>query len=224
VATSSVTAHADAAGDAALAKVDAALRAAKTTYVEYDVAISDGTKERKAGLNVWVKGDKRLLEFTAPADLKGTKVLVLSAAEVYVYLPAFGKVRRIASQTTDQGLLGMTYTASDWAAAPFGGTYEATIPKPGVLALTAKTGKTGAPLEMTIDAAKSLPTTIAWKGADGKLVRTETLGGYTCEGTVCTAGKRAMTAVKATTTLVRKKWKVNEAIADDVFSKRNLEK
>lgn len=34
---------------------------------------------------------------------------------MYVYLPAFGKVRRIASHTKDQGFLGLTFSQDDMA-------------------------------------------------------------------------------------------------------------
>lgn len=231
---SSAVAHADASGDAILAKVDAAMTA-KTSYFEYEARTVEGTKTTTAAITVWMKGDKRLLEFTAPASMKGTKLLVMSPSEVYVYLPSFGKVRRVATDTAQQEMFGMAYTAGDWVAATFGATYEAKVTRPGdkelVLALTAKAVK-GAPttttaakaIELTVDVAKSLPVAIKWSGADGKVARTETFGAYTCQAAACSANTRTMATAKLTSTLTRKKWKANDAISDDVFSKRTLEK
>ena len=52
----------------------------------------------RLALIVKLKAEKRLTEFTAPADMKGTKVLVLSPTQMYVYLPAFGKVRAMTDE------------------------------------------------------------------------------------------------------------------------------
>ena len=73
------------------------------------------------------KGDSHLFTFTAPADMKGTKALVLSPTQMYVFLPAFGKVRRIASSVSDQGFLGMTFSQDDLASQAYNATYEAKI-------------------------------------------------------------------------------------------------
>jgi len=234
VTLSHVPARADAAGDAALAKVDAALNKAKSHYFEYEAATTEaGKAEKKVGLNVFIKGDKRMTEFTAPADLKGTKVLILSPAEMYVYLPAFGKVRRIASHTTDQSAFGMAFTSNQLAIQKYSGMYTATVAsttdKEVKLTLTPKAGQTPpyAKLEVTASKDKSLPSEIKYYNTDGKLVSTETRTGYTCESDICTPGELKMvdhTKSNLTTKMTRKKWKVNETIADDVFSKRSLEK
>jgi hypothetical protein len=109
------TARADAAGDAALAKVDDAMNRAKTHQFEYDVTNQEaGKAETKLAMRVQMKGEKRQTEFLAPADMKGTKVLILSPDQKYVYLPAFGKVRRIASSVGDQGFMGMTFSQDDF--------------------------------------------------------------------------------------------------------------
>src|SRR5688572_9685640 len=79
---------ADDAGDKALAAAEVQMNKAKTLYFEYEAKTSEtGKSDKTVGLNVWLKGAKRLTAFTAPADLKGTKVLILSPTEMYVYLP-----------------------------------------------------------------------------------------------------------------------------------------
>jgi len=119
-------ASADAAGDKVLASVDAALNRWKTQYIKYDVTNQEpGKPERKLELEVKLKAEKRLTEFLAPADMKGTKVLILSSTQMYVYLPAFGKVRRIASSVTDQGFMGLTFTQTDLSLTRYSADYTA---------------------------------------------------------------------------------------------------
>lgn len=230
---SQAPALADAAGDKALAATEAAMNKAKSNYFEYEAKTSEaGKAEKTVGLNVWMKGDKRLTEFTSPADLKGTKVLILSPTEMYVYLPAFGKVRRIASHTNDQSAFGMAFSGGDLATQRYSDKYDAVVSsstdKEVKITLTPKAGQKPdyAKLELTLDKAKNVPTEIKYFNSEGKHVKTETRSGYTCEQDICTPGVLKMVdhTKNLTTTMTRKKWKVNDSIGDDKFSKRNLEK
>lgn len=219
---------ADDAGEKALTATETAMNKAKSHYFEYEAKTSEaGKSDKTVGLNVWIKGDKRLTAFTAPADLKGTKVLILSPTEMYVYLPAFGKVRRIASHTSDQSAFGMAFAQNDLATQKYSDKYSATS-SGDKITLTPKAGQTTpySKLEITLDKAKNVPTEIKYYNAEGKHVKTETRTGYTCESDVCTPGVLKMVdhTKNLTTTMTRKKWKVNESINDDTFSKRNLEK
>jgi hypothetical protein len=225
-------ARADAAGDKALAGMDGALNRAKTQFFEYEVINQEpGKGDRKLGLQVRLKGDKRFTEFTAPADMKGTKVLIMSPTQMYVFLPSFGKVRRIASSVSDQGFMGMTFSQDDLASQAYGSLYEAKIgsetPAEYKLVLTPKAGQTTpyAKIEVTIGKEKMLPSELKYFNAGGTNVKTETRTGYTCEGDVCTPAELKMvdnTKGGASTKMIRTKWKVNEAMSDDLFSKRSL--
>lgn len=224
-------AMADDAGSKALAATEAAMNKAKSHYFVYEAKTSEANKsEKTVGLNVWIKGEKRLTEFTAPADLKGTKVLILSPTEMYVYLPAFGKVRRIASHTSDQSAFGMAFSGGDLATQKYSGEYDATS-SGDKMTLTPKAGQSPdyGKIEMTIDKSNKLPTELKYYNTDGKHIKTETRSGYTCEGDakdVCTPATLKMVdhTKNLTTTLTRKKVKVNDSISDETFSKRNLEK
>jgi outer membrane lipoprotein-sorting protein len=224
---------ADDAGSKALTAAETAMNKAKSLYFEYEAVTTEpGKAEKTVGLNVWVKGEKQLTEFTAPADLKGTKVLILSPTQMYVYLPAFGKVRRIASQTIDQGAFGMAFSQDDLATQKYSGDYTANQSAASdteiKITLTPQSGKTTpySKIEMTIAKDKNVPTEIKYYNIDGKHVKTEARSDYTKDSDVWTPGTLKMVdhAKNVTTTLVRKKVKVNESIGDETFSKRNLEK
>lgn len=224
-------AHADPAGDKVLAAMDAAMNRAKTLQFDYEIVNQEaGKPEKTLAMKVKLKGEKRYTEFTAPADMKGTKVLILSPTQMYVYLPAFGKVRRIASHTKDQGSFGMTFSQDDMALQAYSPEYTATIASEDAanwkLVLTPKAGKetTYGKIEVTVAKDKGLPSELKYFNAEGKNIKTETRTGYSCEGNVCTPGELKMTDnIKGNwTKLVAKTRQVNAEISDDVFSQRNL--
>lgn len=228
------SASADAPGDALVGRLDTALNQAKSQYLEYEIVNQEpGKGEKKLGMKVYIKGEKRFTEFTAPADMKGTKVLIQSPTQMYVYLPAFGKVRRIASHTTDQGFMGMTFSQDDLATQAYAPWYTGQLVSESgndqKLTLMAKPGQTlpYVKLEMNVLKDKAVPSEIKYFNASGKHVKTETRSDYKCNGAVCTPMKLKMvdhTKGGQYTEFVTKTWKVNEEISDDVFSKRNLEK
>jgi len=227
------SARADAAGDKVLAAMDEAMNRAKSHYIEYDVTNQEpGKGETKLALIVRMKAEKRLTEFTAPATMKGTKVLIQSPTQMYVYLPEFKKVRRIASGVSDQGFMGMTFSTDDFQT-KFSDLYTATVLSDDAttvkIAATPKAGQQTpyAKIEFTIAKDKMAPTEIKYFNASNTNVKTETRSNYTCQGNVCSATEDKMvdnTKNGAWTKMVRKTWKVNESISDDAFSKRALEK
>jgi Outer membrane lipoprotein-sorting protein len=227
-------AHADPEGEKALAALDVTLNRAESHYFEYEAVTEEpGRAPKKLGLQVHMKGPKRLTQFTAPADLKGTKVLALSPTEMYVWLPAFGKVRRIASHTTDQSAFGMTFTQDDFAAQKYAPDYTGQLvsqdEKQLKLTLLPRAGGHAryGKLELTILKEGGVPSELKYFGDGGKLLKTETRSGYTCEADVCTPGELKMVdhgKGGMTTTITRKAWKLNQKLSDDLFSKRNLEK
>jgi hypothetical protein len=230
---SSSPAHADAAGDKLLAAMDASLNRAKTLIFEYEVVNQEpGKAERKLGMMVRLKGDKRFSEFLAPADMKGTKVLIMSPTQMYVFLPAFGKIRRIASHVADQGFLGLAFSQDDMATTSYSGAYTGQIasetPTQWKLTATPKAGQTTTygKIEFTItkDKVKTVPSELRYFNAAGTNIKTETRSDYTCEGDVCSPKELKMVDnTKGNwTKLTRKSWKVNETISDDVFTTRNL--
>ena len=233
VLLASGTARADAAGDKLLSAMDEAMNRAKTHYLQYEITNQvPGKAETKLAVSVWLKGEKRLSEFTAPADVKGTKVLVLSSTQMYVYLPAFGKVRRIASSAGDQGFMGMTFSQDDFQV-KYAHLYTATVASENaaeaVLTATPKAGQPApyAKVEFTISKDRMLPSQLKYFNGEGTNVKTETRTNYTCQGIICTATEQKMvdnTKSGTWTKMIRKTWKVNEAMSDDLFSKRSLEK
>jgi outer membrane lipoprotein-sorting protein len=224
-------ARADALADAEVVAMDKAMNSASTLVFDYQIFNQEpGKAERALAITERAKGSKLLLEFSAPADMAGTKVLILSPTQMYVYLPVFGKVRRIASHTKDTGFLGLAFSQDDLATTSYGPQYSAEIMSKTstrellVLKPKANVDTNYSKIEVTLDKARMLPLERRYFDAEGVNIKTETRSNYSCSGGVCTPAEIKMTNnVKGNwTRFVRKQWHQNVSISDDVFSERSL--
>ncbi len=63
------------------------------------------------------RDNMRLVRFTAPADIKGTATLMLENGgaddDLWVYLPALGKVRRLSASNKKEGFVGTDFSYGD---------------------------------------------------------------------------------------------------------------
>src|SRR5882672_3799642 len=204
-----------AAGDKVLAAVDEALNRAETLTQEFEVVNQHpGKAEETFALTLLTKGDKRLLEFTAPAKVAGSRLLTLSPTEIYSHFGLMGSTRRITGHAR-VGYLTMAFWVEDFCVSRYSADYQAAVssetPELVTLVLTAK----------------SVPTRLAFYDDQGEKVRTLTFGDYTSEGGVLVPTEIKMvdhTKEDCWTRLLRKSVKVNEPIPDDVFTKEKLKK
>ncbi len=71
----------------------------------------------KGGPGRAVPGDRSLIRFTEPADIRGTGFLVWEQPgaddERFLYLPSLGRVRRIAGSETQESFVGSDFTYED---------------------------------------------------------------------------------------------------------------
>jgi outer membrane lipoprotein-sorting protein len=100
-----------------LQKSDWVLNAPKDQNLKMKLSLIDengSVKERE--MSMIQKGDdKRLIKFLSPADQKGIAFLDLPDDEMYLYLPAFKKIRRIAGHIKNQKFAGTDFTYDDMA-------------------------------------------------------------------------------------------------------------
>jgi outer membrane lipoprotein-sorting protein len=88
---------------------------------------ADGTKKERE-IRFYQKGsDKRLVVFLSPADVEGVGFLSLSEDRMYLYLPAFRKVRRIASHIKNEDFMGTDFSYEDMAETEYTDDYMATL-------------------------------------------------------------------------------------------------
>ncbi len=76
-------------------------------------------KERKSEIFERGKEDMRLVRFLSPADQKGISFLNLPDDKMYLYLPAFRKIRTIASHVKNESFAGTDFSYDDMSASGF---------------------------------------------------------------------------------------------------------
>lgn len=174
--------------------------------------------------------DRQVLEFTAPGDVAGMKVLMKGAGELYVYMPEFKKVRRVAAHAMNQGFNGSEWTLQDMSEVKLAPFYKAELGESKgtttTLILTPKEGVTTpySKLEVVIDSKVGAATHVnyydgagnhvreqqreEWKKIEGQLVPTKIsmLNHKTGDRSVIT-----MTNIK-----------VNQGVDESIFSRRTL--
>ena len=192
-----------------------------------------GKGDKEMAFQLYTAKGKRLVAFSAPGDMKGTRVLVLSRTQMYVWLPAYNKVRRVASHVSDQGFMGTSFSDADMSTSVFSEVYEATLKSEDeatwTLELPRKAGEKSpyAKLEMTVRKDIGLPVEIKYFNDRGQHVKTETRGDYHCEQEACIPGTLTMvdhSRGELSTTLTQAVESINGGLSEDVFSQRTLQR
>jgi len=119
----------------------------------------------------------RLTRFTEPASQAGISFLSLPDDVMYIYLPAFGRERRIASHVKNQSFAGTDFSYEDMEAVPYSDKFDPLLlettadrfileltPKPGIRSDYGK-------LVMQIDRNLSLPVGIEFYNRGNQLAK-----------------------------------------------------
>lgn len=229
------TAGADPAGEKILRQMDQALTAAKDQTFDMEMVISERDKApRRIGMTVYVKGtEQRRIDFTSPGDVKGMKLLVVSRAQMYTYLPAYKKVRRIASHIRAQTMFGADFNYDDMSTVTYSDVYQAKLAAQSkthwTLIVTRRPGAESPypKIEMQVRKADNVPDVLFYFNDKGAKIKTETRSDYECRGKICTAARMKMvdhTRNGHWTEIVRSKWQINTDVPDRTFSVRSLQR
>ena len=221
-------------GDELLRSVDAALNPAAILRLDYAVvtlAKEPWASDQAARMTALAQSDKRLYEFVAPSDMCGTKLLILSPEKTYVYLPAFGKVRRVLAKANPSGLFGM-FAAVDLGAELFSTLYAAQITEDNVascvLKLTPKPDVKApyARIDLTLEKPGLLPVRLEYFDEAGTVIKTETRRNYDTKDEVSTPRQIRMIDHRpegGTTTHYLLEWDILTELPTDAFSRKALE-
>lgn len=80
------------------------------SLVEVILYRGDSIKEKR-NMKIWASGkEKRVVKFISPETVKGIGVLSLPGDKMYVYLPAYKKVRMIQGTVKDQNFQGTDFS------------------------------------------------------------------------------------------------------------------
>jgi outer membrane lipoprotein-sorting protein len=129
-----------------LDRIDDAINGPKDqSYTVHLVLIDkDGSRKTREMMMLQKGREKRLVRFIAPADQRGIAFLSLPGDLQYLYLPAFNKVRRIASSVKNTTFAGTDFTYEDLEAVKWSSKWTATMKSRDqdttIMELTAKPG------------------------------------------------------------------------------------
>lgn len=191
----------------------------------------DGELKKTLTFEASMKGlQKQFINFTAPGDVAGMKILMQDAKTLYVYLPEFKKVRRVAAHAMNQGFLGGEFTFQDMGDSQLSLRYDAELSgregKQTTLTLKPKAGVETpySKLEVVIDAAKGGVTKINYYDGSSTLVRQQLREGWSKIGGELMPTKVSMRNLKTddTTVIELSNVRVNEGVDDGLFSRRQL--
>jgi hypothetical protein len=229
------SALADPAGEKVIRRMDASFTKAKDQYFEYDVITTQpGKAESRLTMKTWIKGTSwRLIEYTSPGDVKGMKALVLSLDELYVYLPAFKKVRRVAAHAREASYMGTSLSQDDTSIVTYDTVYQGKLIKEDkdswTIQSTLRAGKHHPypRIDWVILKKYDQPSKVLYYNSKGGVWKTEDRLEYSCQGAICNAKRMIMTdhsRGNLRTELVRNVWKVDTGVSDSLFTPRSLQR
>jgi outer membrane lipoprotein-sorting protein len=217
-----------------LQKVDAVLTKSNNQYMVWEMTtVEAGKPDRTLTFEATVKGRHwRRMDFLAPADFKGMRLLVRSPTQMYIYLPQFKKVRRVASHVQAQGYLGTAFDYDEAALATYGDLFEAeSFADKGShwnLVLKRKEGETFRHAKIDLDLRKDnyQAVELRYMNEKGQVIKTETRSDFAFSGAYYTPRTVAIvdhTRGEIKTTMVLKKFKIDAPIDDDFFTVKSLQ-
>lgn len=172
---------------------------------------------------------KALVSFLEPGEMRGTRILVADAETMYVYIPDFRRVRRIAGHALRQSFLGTNIYYEDIMERQYSARWDCslakTTPEDWVLDLHPKAGIQTAysKLRLTIGRKTSRLTQIEYF-EDGRKVRTQLRDDWqTKEGLELASRMRYVSHDRdAELTLELADWQINTGIPESAFTRRSL--
>jgi outer membrane lipoprotein-sorting protein len=118
-------------GNEILKRAEETINAPKDQTIQQTMTlIKAGGSEKSRTLMFYQKGsEQRLIVFLSPADIKGVGFLSLPEDRRYLYMPAFRKIRRIASHIKNEDFVGTDFSYEDLSETQFTEDYTATSEK-----------------------------------------------------------------------------------------------
>jgi len=191
-----------------------------------------GNRVQTRTLRMAMKGDNKLMmTFKSPADLRGVTFLTTSPDNMWIYLPAQGRVRRISGSAVDQGFGGSDFSfreISNLSFANNGAAEQAESTsldgKPAWF-LTVR-DKDGARSRLWVEQARFLPLRVEKLGADGKPTKRIEFGDFANRGEswipvdirIHDLSRGSRTELKLDSL------KLNTGVKDNYFTEANMKK
>ena len=197
------------------------------------VLVDSKGNEKERTITMLQKGDdKRLVRFLTPADQRGIGFLGLQNDVQYIYLPAFKKVRRIASHVKNQSFAGTDFTYDDIGTLKYSDDYNPklaeTTAEHYLLELTPKEGKNKDYRKLKIWVRKDIfyPVKTEFYDKSGKLWKVMERRNIESISKYWVAKEVEMKDLtdEHSTKMILSEIKFDSKLSDDLFTERSLEK
>ncbi len=221
-------------GDEVLKRAEDVMNAPKDrTLTERMVLLKANGSQKERTIVAYQKGtDKRLIVFLTPADVKGVGFMSLTENTMYLYMPAFRKIRRIASHVKNEEFMGTDFSYEDLAETEYTDEYAAVLEKEEpdryVLELTPKPDAdvSYSKLKMWVDKENFVPVRMEYFSKGGKRIKVLTSENVEKVDGYWVPMKMTMETLKSEhrTLLEVTEVKHDSGLSDEFFTKRNLKK
>jgi len=193
------------------------------------ILIDKAGKQKTREADVMQKGnDKRIFRFTAPSSQEGIGVLSLPNDVMYLYMPAYGKERRISSSVKNQNFAGTDFSYDDMESKPFSEKYIPTLIKTDkdsyILSLTPKSSKSAySKIIVKIHKVNYYPMYMGFYDKGNKKIK-EAVYLFEKIGKYWNAKEIKMTDIKKNhkTRMIMYDVKFDQGLSDDEFTVRKL--
>lgn len=197
------------------------------------MTITDKSKRVQARtMKMVMKGEsKMMMTFQSPADLRGVTFMSTSAENMWIYLPAQGRVRRISGSSADQGFGGSDFSYKEMANLSFADedkvekVEETELGSSAAWLLTMKNGA-GAKSRLWVEQNRFLPLRVEKLGADGKTTKRIDFSAFENQGESWIPGHIEMQDIGrgSRTELKLDELKMNTGVKDNLFTEANMKK
>jgi outer membrane lipoprotein-sorting protein len=220
--------------DQILAKADDVVNAPKCMSLTTTLIVKEqGAPDKVRQMKVWQSRGQRMVKFTQPAGDAGIALLSSDPDTNYVYLPAYEKVRRIASHVRNQTFMGTDFTQEDMAVSRYAKEYAPRLvgqtEEEWVLELTRRPESKASYDKLAVHVTKDhfLFVQIDYCDDKGEKIKVEKRSNpQLFDGKYWTLCHIVMTSVKDKheTTLDSTDFKFDEDLPPDFFSQRTLKR
>ena len=198
--------------------------------------VSANGREKQRQIKVWTKNipgqeDWRVMKFMSPPDVENIGFLVLDEDQMYLYLPEFRRIRRIASHNQKENFMGSDFTYEDMGTSGFSTDYSAELSEENtgvwVLELTRKpeSSKPYAKLKMWVSKESGIPVRTEMYDDSGEWVKeaeqeAQKIGDYWVPTKITMTDKKN----NSYTALEMSDITIDQDLGDDIFTQRFLQR
>ncbi|MGQ9708206.1 MAG: outer membrane lipoprotein-sorting protein [bacterium] len=186
---------------------------------------------QKRVLRLVMKGEKKLLvSFIEPVDLRGVSFLTTSPENMWVYLPAHGRVRRISGSAADQSFGGSDFSYRELASISFASSITrgeaAEVELNGIKAYLLNLDDDGTKSRLWVELERFVPLEVDKLGKDGTVRKRIVFSDFKQEGGIwipCSVRLENLSE-GSITELKLLEVELNIGIKDGYFTEENMKK